>query len=130
MLNEVGFFVRSIPRGTAFMVMSMFAVVGMVSAPRHHVPDLVHELQSHHKRPRRQQHAGRNPRQCGGVMGLNHGDGKASSDDSDVARVEANLWNFKAWPRSHSVALAFQTFFKRVERNDASTPTPGKLLAF
>ena len=61
---------------------------------------------------------------------MNHGDGKASSDDSDVARVEADLWNFKAWLRSHSVALAFQTFFKRVERNDASTPTPGEFLAF
>ena len=112
------------------MVMGMFAVVSMVSAPRHHVPDLVHELQSHHQRPRRQQHVGRKPRHCGGVMELNHGVGKASSDDLDVARVEADLWYFEAWLRSHSVALAFQTFFERVERNDASKPTPGELLAF
>ena len=51
-LNKAGFIVGSIPCRTAFMMMGMFAVVGMVSAARHHVPDLVHEFQSHHQRPR------------------------------------------------------------------------------
>ena len=43
-LNQTSLFVWPLPLGTSLVVVDMFAVVGMVRAARHHVPDLVHEL--------------------------------------------------------------------------------------
>lgn len=54
-LNEAGVVVRPRPDGTAFLVMGMLPVVDMVRAARNHVPDLVHEFQTHHQRPCGQQ---------------------------------------------------------------------------
>ena len=71
-LDKAAFFVRSLPCGTPLVVMDMLPVVVMVRAARHHVPDLVHELQPHHQRPNGQQRVcGESG--CGGdVLGLNH----------------------------------------------------------
>ena len=71
-LDKAAFFVRSIPCGTPLVVMGMLPVVVMVRAARHHVPDLVHELQPHHQRPSGQQRVG-GESGCGGdVLGSNH----------------------------------------------------------
>ena len=55
MPDKTGVVVRSLPGGTALVVMGMLPMVVMVRAARHHVPDLVHELQPHHQRPSGQQ---------------------------------------------------------------------------
>ena len=55
--DKAVFFVRSIPCGTSLVVMGMLPMMGVVRAARHHVPDLVHELQPHHQRPCGQQRA-------------------------------------------------------------------------
>ena len=71
-LDKAAFFVRSLPCGTPLVVMGMLPVVVMMRAARHHVPDLVHELQPHHQRPSGQQRVcGESG--CGGdVLGSNH----------------------------------------------------------
>ena len=48
-LDKPAFFVRPLPCRAALVVMGMLPVVVMVRAARHHVPDLVHELQPHHQ---------------------------------------------------------------------------------
>ena len=50
-LDKTGVVVRSLPGGTALVLMGMLPMVGMVRTARHHVPDLVHEFQTHHQRP-------------------------------------------------------------------------------
>ena len=48
-LDKAAFFMRPLPCRAALVVMGMLPVVVMVRAARHHVPDLVHELQPHHQ---------------------------------------------------------------------------------
>ncbi len=95
-LNQTGLFVRPLPFGTVLVVMDMFSVVCMMRAARHHVPDMVHELQPHHQRPCRQQRHSGKTRWNGNVMGSKHRD-KTTVSGRVLAQVEGELWNFKAW---------------------------------
>ena len=71
-LDKAAFFMRPLPCRAALVVMGMLPVVVMVRAARHHVPDLVHELQPHHQRPCGKQRV-RGESGCrGDVLGLNH----------------------------------------------------------
>ena len=71
-LDKAAFFVRSLPCGAALVVMGMLPMVVMVRAARHHVPDLVHELQPHHQRPSGQQRVRGESGWGGYVMGSSH----------------------------------------------------------
>ena len=71
-LDKAAFFVRPLPCRAPLVVMGMLPVVVMVRAARHHVPDLVHELQPHHQRPCGQQRVRGESGWGGDVMGSNH----------------------------------------------------------
>ena len=71
-LDKTGVVVRSLPGRTALVVMGMLPMVVMVRAARHHVPDLVHELQPHHQRPSGQQRVRGESGWGGDVMGSSH----------------------------------------------------------